>query len=1027
VSTGVADLLVIHVPAGGRVLAASDMHLGGHGSHRPVEDLTAAIERASGPGVLVLAGDVLELVAGDVRDVRTTLEDEGRLTAAVRAFAACEGRRVVYLLGNHDSRLAWDSGAATAVTEAFCCELALALELKIDTGQGVRRVQVEHGHRLDPANSYIDPRDPLDVPLGNRVVQQLTPAVHKYAYFNDADSLPDPLSFPRFIASRLAYRRFARHLKWLMVPFLLALLLKLPLTLSLFSKTAIGARIAHWPGRFLLLGGLVVADMVLVIAALALAAYAVWDAVSSAALDPRRGRNDTVRADALARIRDGYAGMITGHSHLAELTPLGDGFYANTGCCAEVLEECRARVGPLPIFRPVRQASWIELEAGSDLHVRLVRGRQPMPAGSTLERLNVRRQPSDARPGVVASLPGGAVWPPPADKAGHRRRVRARAATAIAVVGLLNLVSAVMPPLFQRVEWLRSVVPLAVPEFAGALVAVAGMGLLFLAAGVRRGGRRAWATALGLLVGSAVFHLAKGVEVGAAVIALGVAGYLAAQRSAFRGGAARGGVRHALITAAAGTAAAILAGTAVVNIWVRHPHLPLGQALAAVTMRLVGITSIALPENVNDFMTSAMVGVGLGLVALAAWTVFRPAHGSRRAPGSGIERAREIVAVHAGDSLSSFALRQDKELFFHGDTVVPYSVTGRVCLVSPDPVGPTWERDSAWDAFHRYADGRGWPVAVLGASDDWLPVYRRSGMREVYVGDEAVVDCRRFVEPARADTLRAAVRQVRDAGYRVEFLDPSRLDAYLESALRGLATEVHRPGCEERLSMTLGRLFDAEDRNLLLAVAMGPDNHPAAFCQFVPAPAIGGYTLDQVRRTTRDIPARLVEAILVETVLHLGTGGAHYLGLNFSVMSRKLARSDADGLGGRAQRWLLDHLSRPDQAGSPWRVDEMFEPEWRPRYFLYDGRGHFPSAAMAMGRAESQRPFPSIGHSLTPPGGTGAGTETRAGANGHGHGNGGHGPNGHKRARRNARDAASDQAEATEGERRAGWKASSSG
>lgn len=1026
-STGVADLLVIHVPAGGRVLAASDMHLGGHGSHRPVEDLTAAIERASGPGVLVLAGDVLELVAGDVRDVRTTLEDEGRLTAAVRAFAACEGRRVVYLLGNHDSRLAWDSGAATAVTEAFCCELALALELKIDTGQGVRRVQVEHGHRLDPANSYIDPRDPLDVPLGNRVVQQLTPAVHKYAYFNDADSLPDPLSFPRFIASRLAYRRFARHLKWLMVPFLLALLLKLPLTLSLFSKTAIGARIAHWPGRFLLLGGLVVADLVLVIAALALAAYAVWDAVSSAALDPRRGRNDSVRADALARIRDGYAGMITGHSHLAELTPLGDGFYANTGCCAEVLEECRARVGPLPIFRPVRQASWIELEAGSDLHVRLVRGRQPMPAGSTLERLNVRRQPSDARPGVVASLPGGAVWPPPADKAGHRRRVRARAATAIAVVGLLNLVSAVMPPLFQRVEWLRSVVPLAVPEFAGALVAVAGMGLLFLAAGVRRGGRRAWATALGLLVGSAVFHLAKGVEVGAAVIALGVAGYLAAQRSAFRGGAARGGVRHALITAAAGTAAAILAGTAVVNIWVRHPHLPLGQALAAVTMRLVGITSIALPENVNDFMTSAMVGVGLGLVALAAWTVFRPAHGSRRAPGSGIERAREIVAVHAGDSLSSFALRQDKELFFHGDTVVPYSVTGRVCLVSPDPVGPTWERDSAWDAFHRYADGRGWPVAVLGASDDWLPVYRRSGMREVYVGDEAVVDCRRFVEPARADTLRAAVRQVRDAGYRVEFLDPSRLDAYLESALRGLATEVHRPGCEERLSMTLGRLFDAEDRNLLLAVAMGPDNHPAAFCQFVPAPAIGGYTLDQVRRTTRDIPARLVEAILVETVLHLGTGGAHYLGLNFSVMSRKLARSDADGLGGRAQRWLLDHLSRPDQAGSPWRVDEMFEPEWRPRYFLYDGRGHFPSAAMAMGRAESQRPFPSIGHSLTPPGGTGAGTETRAGANGHGHGNGGHGPNGHKRARRNARDAASDQAEATEGERRAGWKASSSG
>jgi lysyl-tRNA synthetase class 2 len=421
-------------------------------------------------------------------------------------------------------------------------------------------------------------------------------------------------------------------------------------------------------------------------------------------------------------------------------------------------------------------------------------------------------------------------------------------------------------------------------------------------------------------------------------------------------------------------------------------------------------------------MTSAMVGVGLGLVALAAWTVFRPAYATRRAPGSGIDRAREIVAVHATDSLSSFALRQDKELFFHGDTVVPYSVSGRVCLVSPDPVGPTWERDSAWDAFHRYADSQGWPVAVLGASDDWLPVYRRSGMREVYVGDEAIVDCRRFVEPARADSLRAAVRPVTEAGYRVEFLDPARLDAYLESALRGLATEAHRPGCEQRLAMTLGRLFDADDRNLLLAVAMGPDNHPAAFCQFVPAPAIGGYTLDQVRRTTRDIPSRLVEAILVETILHLGTGGTHELGLNFSVMSRKLARSDADGLGGRAQRWLLDHLSRPDEAGTPWRVDEMFEPEWRPRYFVYDGRGHFPSAAMAMARAESQRPFPSVGHTVVPPAGTGAGTGA-----GDDHGTG-HTGNGHKRGtRRAARDAAMDQDAATNGERRTGWKASSTG
>jgi lysyl-tRNA synthetase class 2 len=450
--------------------------------------------------------------------------------------------------------------------------------------------------------------------------------------------------------------------------------------------------------------------------------------------------------------------------------------------------------------------------------------------------------------------------------------------------------------------------------------------------------------------------------------------------------------------------------------------VPIGHALAAVTLRLGGITSIALPDRVNDFITPAMVGVGLGIVAVAVWTVFRPAYAARRAPGSGLDRAREAIAAHASDSLAYFALRQDKELFFHGETVVAYSVSGRVCLVSPDPVGPSWERDGAWDAFHRYADARGWPVAVLGASEDWLPIYRRSGMREVYVGDEAIIDCRRFVlEPGRADALAACARQVREAGYRVEFLDPTRVDAYLESGLRGLATEVRRPECEQRLSMTLGRLFDGEDRGLLLAVAMGPDNHPAAFAQFVPAPAIGGYVLDQVRRTTREVPPGLVDTILVETILHLGAGGTHNLGLNFSVMSRKLALSDADGLGSRAQRWLLDHLSRTDQAGEALHIDRAMEPQWRPRYFVYDGRGHFPSAAFAMARAESQRPFPSIGRVLTP----------GVGSNGHGNGHTRNGSssntNGHKRHRRNGKGAVPHPDEATNGERRAGWRASSNG
>jgi lysylphosphatidylglycerol synthetase-like protein (DUF2156 family)/UDP-2,3-diacylglucosamine pyrophosphatase LpxH len=985
--TAVADLLVVHVPAGGRVLIASDLHLGAPGSHKPIEEFTAAVERASGPGVLVLNGDILELATGNSRDTRSILDEEGRIAAAIRAYTAGEGRRVIYLLGNHDSRLAWDAASAAAVTEAFCCELALALELQIDTGSGLRRVQVEHGHRLDPANAYTDPRDPLDVPLGTLVARQLTPTRQRYEAFSDADSLADPLAFPRFVASRLAYRRFAGHLKWLAIPLLVAILLKLPLTLTLLSKTHLGHHLAQWPDRFLFIFGLVIADLVLIVAALAVAAYAVWEAVAHSALDPRRGRNEAPRADALSRIREGYAGMITGHTHLAELSPLADGFYANTGCCAEIVEESRSRFGPLPVFRPVRQTSWIELEAGAELHARLVRGRQPMPAGSALERLAVGYERPDPRPRVIASLPGGPVWPTPTDRVGHQRAVRARAATAIALVGVLNLVSAVVPPVRERLEWLRSVVPLAVPETAAALVALAGLGLLFLSGGVRRGGRRAWATALVLLGGSAVLELAKGIEVAGALIALAVAAYLGAQRAAFRGGAAQGGVRTAVRTAVLGGAAVIAAGTTAVEFLTRHPRLGLPSALAAVTGRMVGSTSIALPDRLNDFLNPVMVSVALGLVALTAWTVFRPACAARRPVGTGLARARELLASYPADSLSFFVLRRDKELFFFGDTVVAYSVVGRVCLVSPDPVGPPWERDQAWEAFHRYADSRGWPVAVLGATEEWLPTYRRAGMRELYVGDEAIVDSRRFhLDDPRWAALRAEVAEVEATGYRVEFFDPVQLDPFVESELRGLATETRHPEAERRLTMTLGRLFDPEDRGLVLAVAFGPDGHPAAFCQFVPAPAIDGYALDQIRRTTRRIPTGVADLLMVESIRHFGQGGAQAISMNFSVIRRTLTARAGDRLTSRAQRWLLDHLARTP-AASPWTADERLEPAWRPRYFVYDGRGHFPAAALAVARAEAKPPAPAVGTELLVAAGAGvpagAGTgSSAAGGNG---------------------------------------------
>ena len=180
--------------------------------------------------------------------------------------------------------------------------------------------------------------------------------------------------------------------------------------------------------------------------------------------------------------------------------------------------------------------------------------------------------------------------------------------------------------------------------------------------------------------------------------------------------------------------------------------------------RLVGNRSIELPHRIDTLLTPALLAVGIGIALAVLYLVFRPAVTASTSSFRPLsrERARYLVERYGTDSLSYFALRSDKEWFGHRDSIVAYRVHNGIALVSPDPVGPVSQRTEAWTAFREFADDHGWSVAVMAAAGDWLPVYGASGMHDVYIGDEAVVDVRRFsLDGKQNKSLRQSVSRVR--------------------------------------------------------------------------------------------------------------------------------------------------------------------------------------------------------------------------------------------------------------------------
>ncbi len=981
---GYSEALRLDVPLGRRVVVLGDLLLPtppSAASRSQAADLTRTLRQWSGPGVVVVCGNLFcggPATALDAPGVRAALHGHTDLARAIADFAGRPDRRLVVLPGWRDPEVGTDPAIAALLGE-LGVEIAGALELELATAAGPRHVRVVAG--------------------GPGVPRAAAPAAERW--LAGLERLEDPAASARFVTSRTLYRRLG-HLLWL--PPVIAVLAAVALKMSVVydgaqrlarrahgPSAALGhAYRASWSSRLLVTLGIIALVELLVAAVVALVSRRFWRTRATGAAPPNAPAGGRPAPDdglevARGVIAAGAAGLVSGGGLVPELVHLDRGFFARPGASTEVVREHAGRLGLPGVFLAHRQTSWLELEAGADLHVRLLHADGALAPSTWLERAVARPAGPAAGGGghleVVAAWPRGPSWPPaPAPALDRRRvrRVRRAAAASLFAAGLADLLSALMPPLRGHLHAVLQVLPLAAARAAGALVALAGLALMLGARGVLRGQRRAWAVSVTLLGVTLALHLAHGAQLLALGLSALVLILLVTERACFTGRSDTPSTRSALVTLGVGALGAIAAAVVAIEVTGAVRHLPLPGwplVLLGATERLVGIGTVALPDPIGDWIDPGLLAAGTGVAAIALVLLTRPVVDRRRsaAPGtrrSAEARARDIVRRHGSGTLDYFALRDDKSWFFHRDSVVAYGVFGGVCLASPDPIGPPGERDQVWSAFRQFADRHGWAVGVMGASEAWLPIYRGSGMRHLYVGDEAVVDIGTFsLAGGSMKGLRQAVGRVARHGYTAGCGDPADLGPDEAAEVRALMERNRRGDHERGFSMVLGRIFDRRDRGLLLTVVRDPGGRPVAVCQFVPASGIDGYSLDLMRRDPGDHPNGLLDFALCSTIEHLRAEGCSGLSLNFAALRSTLDGEAGDGVARRIERWALKRLSGVLQIESLWRFNAKYGPDWLPRYIVWESAERFVPTTVQIMRAESLTEIPVVGRLLaTAPG-----------------------------------------------------------
>jgi lysyl-tRNA synthetase, class II len=558
-------------------------------------------------------------------------------------------------------------------------------------------------------------------------------------------------------------------------------------------------------------------------------------------------------------------------------------------------------------------------------------------------------------------------------RASHERSPATLLAFFTALAGALTLL-ALVPGIHSGLGLVgQSLLPVTGDVISSLASVAIGVSLLLVAHGLYHRKRTAWVVAVALLSAATVVHILKGPHPIAAVISAAMLAGLVWARREFNARPDPPTLLAAFwfvplylgLIAAYGGIALVAARDRV------DPGLSVGGVLKTTFGGLIGVSGSYTYRGrfLNEFFPDSLIVLGALGLAILAWLVFRPIVQRRTVSRAEREDAERLVRDYGWDTLSYFALRDDKSLFFSSDgqAMIAYAYLHGHALVSADPVGAPESIDLALTEFLAFCGERGWRVALLGAREADGPKYEALGLRTLYMGDEAIIRCDRFsLQGQRMKKVREAVNRV-GRGHEFRLLRESEAPPELVEALNAISERWRGKQPERGFTMSLSQDVEGSSPDILLAVARPSDGGPpAGFLRLVPVSGgRPGYSLD-IMRHDPEAQNGITEFLIARTAEALRERGPERLSLNFAAWGRLFHAEGDRTLRLRLARWVVDRLNPFFQIQSLYEFNAKFDPDWLPRILVYEKNAHLPTVALLYAGVEGFLALPVIGSLLVP-------------------------------------------------------------
>jgi phosphatidylglycerol lysyltransferase len=520
---------------------------------------------------------------------------------------------------------------------------------------------------------------------------------------------------------------------------------------------------------------------------------------------------------------------------------------------------------------------------------------------------------------------------------------------AVGLMGVLNLLSAIVPTPHRTVVALERWLPLEVMQRSRPLMLFAGLALFQVTRNLARRKELAWWVATFALSVSLLSHLGRAFDLHHSLVAGLLLAYLVVFRRRFHARSDPASLRKALFMAP--VLGAVVFAYGYVGLSSRYHHFVWYEGAGPVSEAFRSGIAILDPhvdpqtETAARFLGSLQIAGWLARLYLLALLLRAVVLRDRlEAPAEEVAR---LFRAHGRHSLAAFAIQPDKHhlMVAGGRGLAAYAVRRSVALACGDPLcSPEGLRESV-GAFAEHCRRNGWTPCVYEAAEENLPVYRALGMRSLKIAEEAVIDLPGFsLAGGKRAALRALVHKVSRAGFTVH---PYRREREAVADIDEQLEEISEEWLAEKrlgeMGFTLGRFSLEALENVRVFLCLSKER-VEAFCSWL-AYRDGRAAVVDLMRKRRDAVSGAMDLLLAESLLALKGEDLQEASLaNAPLANVGAPRGSLD----RGVALLFENLNAFYGYKNLFQFKKKFAPRWEGRYLVYPRGSDLPRIAMAM-------------------------------------------------------------------------------